>query len=202
MHSEWSERYDFPGPGFGDGHFPLGWACAFRGEGHKRLVSRRWLEFGPWRLTHGSNDTSFVQFHDLDTDPDAAFMEARPGHERMGISDNGGFIQSDYVYTYSIDGLYSPEERRLRILVHGREISQLEMLDACAARLYQALGPKRPLDAIAYVFADEGYAAAHLHELWLRELECWTFNNGREVRLDLDYRPSPVKPLWIQKKIE
>src|SRR5262245_38577060 len=161
MHLEWSDRPDFPGPGFSDLHFPLGWACAFRGEGHDRLVSRRWLEFGPWRLLRGDNDVSFVQFHDLDADPDIAFAQARLRHERMGITATGGLIQSEYVYTQPIDGLYAPEECRLRILVHGREVSQLEMLDACAARHYQALGPGRPLKSIAYVFADEGEARFH-----------------------------------------
>ena len=191
VHPSWGTRATFPGPGFGDLHEPLGWACAFRGDGHKRLVSRRWLEFGPWRLIRGDNDISFVEFHTLETDADAAYAQARPGHERMGISDEGGFIQSDYVYTYPIDGLYEPQEHRLKILVHGREVSQLEMLDACAARLYQALGPQRPLDSVAYVFADATVAQAHLRELWLRELECWTFVDGRETRLDVSYRPPP-----------
>jgi hypothetical protein len=197
IHRTWSARSDFPGPGFGDLHFPLGWACAFRGAGHERLVSRRWLEFGPWRLMRGGHDTSFVQFHSLDADADTAFLQARAGHERMGISDVGGFIQSGYVYTFPLDGVYCPQEKRLRVLVHGRTVSQLEMLDACAARLYQVLGPQRPVESIAYVFADEAEAAAHLHELWLRELECWTIVNGQEVRIDITYQPPPkVEPEW------
>lgn len=199
IHQSWYSRNDFPRVGFGDLHCPLGWACGFRGAGHKRLVSRRWLEFGPWRLMRGANDTSFVQFHSLDVDPDTAFLQARQGHGRMGIADHGGVIQSDYVYTYPVDGLYTREDKRLRVLVHGRSVSQLEMLDACAARLYQPLGPERPLKSIAYIFADEAEALAHLHELWLRELECWTFINGGEVRIDLTYRPPPTaQPGWIE----
>jgi hypothetical protein len=199
IHEAWFSRSDFPGPGFGDLHSPLGWACAFRGAGHQRLVSRRWLEYGPWRLVRGEHDTSFVQFHALQADADTAFQQARAGHARMGISDIGGFIQSDYVYTHPVEGLYVPEEKRLRVLVHRRKVSQREMLDACAARLYQALGAERPLASIAYVFAVEAEALEHLHELWLRELECWTFVDGREVRIDLAYQP-PMKaePDWVE----
>jgi hypothetical protein len=195
--AEFLERPDYPGPGFSDMHYPLGWACAFQGDGHRRLVSRRWLEFGPWRLLKGENNTSFVQFHDLNADPETAWNQAQPGHERMGISDTGGFIQSQYVYQYPIDGLYNPDERRLRVLIHGRPVSQREMLDACAVRLYQALGPARPVDTVAYVFAVEEEARAHLHELWLRELECRAIIAGREVRLDTDYTPRLQQPEWV-----
>jgi hypothetical protein len=196
IYSAWDFRDNFPGPSFADLHFPLGWACAFQGLGHRRLVSRRWLEFGPWRLIRGRNDTSLVQFHDLNADSDTAFAQARPGHERMGISDSGGFLQSNYVYTYPVEGIYETEQRRLKILIHGRPVSQLEMTDACAARVNQALGPDRPLNSIAYVFADPDEAAAHLKELWLRELECWTFTQGREVRIDVDYSPPNDRPEW------
>lgn len=198
IHEDWYDKPEFPIAGFGDMHEPLGWACAFRGDGHNRLVSRRWLEHGPWRLLRGDNDISLIQFHDLQADAETAFKQAQPGHLRMGISDTGGFLQSGYVYSHKIDGLYDPDERRLRILIHGRGVSQLEMLDACAARHDQILGPERPLLAIAYVFADEGEARAHLHELWLRELECRAVIDGREVRLDADYNPKPVKPDWVR----
>ena len=177
----------------------LGWGCAFKGAGHNRLVSRRWLDFGPWRLIRGTNDVSMVQFHDLGADAPTALEQAKPGHERMGISDTGGFIQTAYVYAHKIDGLYSQEERKLRILIHGREVSEREMLDACAVRHYQALGADSPIDSIAYVFAVEAEARAHLHELWLRELECWAFIGGCEERLDLDYHPAPDKPSWVKR---
>ena len=196
---DWLREFDYGPTGFADQHFPHGWACAFQGEGHRRLVSRRWLDFGPWRLVHGPGDLSLVQFHKLGVDAATALAQARPGHERMGNSDIGGFIASHYPYVHGLDGLYLAEQRQLRVVVHGREVSQREMLDACAARLYQALGPQRPLDSIAYVFMDEGAARAHLHELWLRELECWTIVEGREARLDLDYAPVPTPPAWAER---
>ncbi len=121
------------------------------------------------------------------------------GHERMGISDVGGYIQTDFVYTEKLSGLYDPEQRKLKIIVLGRDISQLEMLEMCASRYYQTLGPTQPIDNIAYIFIEEAKAREHLHELWLRDLECWTFINGLEVRLDTGYNPIPSKPDWVRK---
>lgn len=200
LFKEWyAPPIDYRGWGFADLHFPHGWACAFREDGHKRLVSRRWLDFGPWRVLRTEPDITLVQFHDLSADSKTALEQSKPGHERMGISDIGGFLQTDFVYKFEIGGLYIPSERKLKIVVHRRELSQLEMLNACATRYYQALGPDRPLDSIAYVFMEEEYARRHLHELWLRELECWTIIKGREVRIDSEYHPVPVKPDWVRQ---
>lgn len=193
-----SKRY-YP-PGFADMHFSHGFACAFKGFGHNRLVSRRWLEYGPWRVLKGANDTTLIQFHDLEADWATALEQAKVGHKRMGISDIGGFLQAKYVYSHDVKGFYEPEDRRLRIVVIDRVISQREMLDYCAARHYQVLGKDKPLDKVAFVFMREEEARAHLHELWLRELECWTFIDGVETRIDTDYHPTPEKPDWVRRK--
>jgi len=50
------------------------------------------------------------------------------------------------------------------------------------------------VDNIVYVFVEEAQAWAHLQELWLRGLECPVFIEGREVSLDADYHPAPIKP--------
>ena len=190
---------DYTAPSFADRHFRHGWACAFKGKGHDRLVSRRWLEWGPWRLIRDEeNDLSFVQFHDLDLTPELALEQARPGHQRMGIHDHGGFLQRNYVYEHNLKGIYQPSTQVLEIVINDRELTQCEMLDACAARHYQALGETRPLKNVAFVFFNEEEARAHLHELWLRELECWTFIDGFKTRLDDSYDPGqPVKPDWV-----
>lgn len=197
IYPEWGEEpLDYAGPGFGFLHFPHGPMCAFRGAGHGSLVSRRWLDFGPWRTIRRPGDVTVVQFHDLDADARTALAQAAPGHERMGATPSGGFLQRDRPIQ-PLGGLYTAPERRLRVLVHGRPVPQREMLDACSVRRWQALGPDRPIDHVAYVFAVESEARAHLHELWLRDLECWTFVNGRETRIDLDHHPTPVKPEWV-----
>ncbi|WNG39396.1 hypothetical protein F0U61_41335 [Archangium violaceum] len=179
-------------------HYPHGWACAFRGAGHSRLVSRRWLEFGPWRLLRGADDLSLVQFHDLEVDAATAQAQAAPGHARLGPSAEGGFIRVGHRRTHELNGLYDPKDKILRIIVHGRDVSQEEMLDACALRLEGMVEKGQPLARVAYIFMEPQKAREHLHELWLRELECWTIELGKEVRLDTDYRPKPSPPDWVK----
>lgn len=190
---------EYYAPSFGDMHWPHGWGCLFRGAaGHARLVSRRWLEYGPWRLLRGANDTSLVQFHDLAADSAAALAQARAGHDRMGISAEGGFIQSGFNYSQDLRGIYYASERSLHVAVpFGEAVAQRAMLDYCAARLYQPLGPEQPIENVVYVFVDEEAARAHLRELWLRGLECRAFVKGVETRLDDDYRPTPERPDWV-----
>src|SRR5690606_11537282 len=135
-----------------------------------------------------------------DADAETALEQAKPGHQRMGISNEGGFIQSRYVYETDFDGNYLSEDHVLEIVVHGREVPQVEMLDACALRHYQALGAEQPLRNVRYVFMTEDQARAHLHDLWLRALECWAIVGGQKVRLDADYEPpTPEKPEWVKR---
>ena len=201
LYEEWfgSLREGYEARRFGRLHWEHGWGCLFRGEGHARLVSRRWLDYGPWRLLRGANDTSLVQFHDLEADAAAALAQSRPGHERMGISDVGGYIPTNYSYAQDLKGLYYAAERKMHVTVpYGERVTQREMLDACAARFYQGLGPERPLDNVVYVFVDDDAARESLHELWLRGLECRSFVKGVEGRLDDGYRPPPPdKPDWV-----
>jgi len=202
LYPEWTDGSlgeEYYATSFGGLHLPHGWACAFKGAGHERLVTRRWLARGPWAVIDADNDTSLVLFHDPSADAATALAQAAPGHCRMGISETGGFLSSDYVYTHELDGFYNAESRTLKIVAHGREVSQHEMLDARAARHYQALGDEQPLDDVAYVFMEETEARAHLHELWLRGLQCWAIVDGDEVRLDDGYVPEPDPPDWVER---
>jgi len=170
-----------------------GWASVFKGAGHERVVSRRWLDFGPWRTHRRDGDVTVVEFHDIEANVDDALAQARPGHQRI----MEGFIRFNYIIKHELDGLYNDEKRRLRIVRAGAQVTSDEMLDACAVR-YLKPDPSTPIDHIAYVFPIEDEARAHLHELWLRELECWTIRDGNEVRLDDDYNPTPDKPAWVR----
>ncbi len=193
---------DYPRWGFGRSMIDHGWGCAFRGAGHDRLVSRRWLDFGPWRVIRRPNDTTFIQFHDLDlTDPAAAYAQAAPGHERMGNSKIGGFLQHNLTpllgYT---SGLYNPASRTLEIVIGpGNAVEQREMLLACAERQNHRLNPPPTdrIDTVAYVFMARADAEAHLHELWLRELQCWYVDERGKHRLDDNYHPTPTPPAWV-----
>ncbi|MCE9672042.1 hypothetical protein LY474_29980 [Myxococcus stipitatus] len=200
LHSDWRVgARAYAAPVLDDLHFPHGWGCAFKGvAGHSRLVSRRWLEFGPWRLLKGPEDVSLVQFHDLDADSATAFAQAKPGHDRMGYGLEGGVIRSRHARLHDVTGLYDAKTQSLKFIIHGREVPQSEMLDACALRLTGTLGPGQPVKRVAYVFMEARQAREYLHELWLRELECWAIEQGQEVRLDTDYRPTPVKPDWVK----
>lgn len=206
--------------GFSDGHYTHGWMCAFRGDGHDSVVSRRWLEYGPWILLRDEDhDISLILFHDPDErDPHTQAEQAASGHVRMGIHDRGGFIQQGddpetgnfqatggYRTHADLRGFYVASDRTFRIVVAGREVSQREMLDACAYRLHHRADAEQPVENVAFVFPEPERARAHLHELWLRELQCRTFEDGREVRLDLDYSPTPPEPpawarAWVARQ--
>jgi hypothetical protein len=187
----------------GRSHLDHGWGCVFRGPGHDRLMSRRWLDFGPWRAVRRPNDTTFVQFHDLAiTDPAEAYAQAAPGHQRIGIDPIGGFIQGiDLDVIAQVRGLYRAETHTLEVdVAQGASVSQQDMRVACGLRLHDRLTHPavERVDHIAYVFMDKGDATAHLHELWLRELECWYIDERGKHRLDAEYHPTPVPPAWVK----
>jgi hypothetical protein len=189
----WDEAYETFS--FSDGHIAHGFACAFKGAGHDRLVSRRWLGFGPWRI-HAVGDATWVQFHDLAADPLAALEQARPGWERMGISDTGGFVQSRFVYQDDVGGVYDPTEHKLKVMVPSGEVTQRKMLEIAAARKDPRILRQQRIDRTAFVFLDEANARRHLHELWLRDHECWAITDGEQHRLDDTYQPAPPPPPW------
>lgn len=197
-----AERSSFDGL-----HLDLGWGCMFVGaKGHERLVSRRWLEYGPWWLRRFPGDVSLVQFHDLDADADTALAQATPGHRRMSDHEIGGWLRSSYrpVSSYKKEvsdfrALYVPDDQSLRVVcMPGRDITQAELLDACAERLVARYNPDKPVRSLRYVFIDPRDAERNLHELWLRDIEVWAIVGGNEVRLDADYRPPPTPPEWVR----
>jgi hypothetical protein len=202
IYDEWKDGSlgeEYLPPGFGDLHWSHGPFCAFKGAGHERLVSRRWLEFGPWHLLQGKHDVSLVQFHELGVDAKTALQEAKPGHVRMGISPTGGFIQQPFSYRYGLKGRYLPALRKLDFVVNGRQVSEREMLEAAASRHDQILGAEKPIRSVAYTFVVEEEAREHLHELWLHDLECWAIIEGKELRLDQDHHPDASLPDWVKR---
>lgn len=202
------DDYFFPHPawkvrrGIEGGHVDLGWGCLFVGErGHQQLVSRRWLEHGPWWLRRFPGDVSFVQFHDLDADADTAIAQGLPGHRRMSDHEIGGWLRSSYRPWGEPEfrALYVPSDQSLRVVcAPGREISQREMIDACAERLVARYNTEKPVRTLRYIFLDRADAERHLHELWLRDIEVWAIVDGLEVRLDADYHPQPSPPEWVR----
>lgn len=198
VYDEWFDpALGWDPPSFSDGHAPLGWACGFRGAGHDRVVSRRWLEHGPWRTVPQDGDVTWVVFHDLAADPVVALEQAIPGHVRMGISDVGGFIQSAFVFTEDIKGVYDADTRVLRVPVAGEPVTPRKMLEMAAAKRDPRVRAERAIDQVAFVFLRDRDARAQLHDLWLYGLECWAIIDGAEVRLDTDYHPPVHRPAWV-----
>ncbi|TVQ86953.1 MAG: hypothetical protein EA397_19465, partial [Deltaproteobacteria bacterium] len=180
------------------------WAAAFKGEGHRNLVSRRWLDYGPWRLIRAPNDTSFIELHSLDVPDDVAFQQAFEALKILGLSSTGGYIPHRLparqhlahpeLYTH-----YDATARQLIVPVHGRPLEPTELLEACIARRFYD-GPEDGIDQVTFVFLEEDNARRHLFDLWLRDLGCRAIIDGREVDLLQDYEPPPpTKPDWVKQ---
>ncbi len=199
---------DYERWGFSRSHISFGWGCAFRGAGHDRLVSRRWLEYGPWRVIRRPNDTTLVQFHDLTlTDPAEAYDQAKVGHERM----TNGFLYDNYEdFMDNVRGIYLPEQQRLEIVVApGITVDPESFYCAAAVRHYYRTHPNAGhnpppgkighIKTVAYVFVDEPQARAHLHQVWLHEFECILSDGNGIRRIDHTYHPTPDPPAWVKR---
>ncbi|TVQ32914.1 MAG: hypothetical protein EA356_12785 [Geminicoccaceae bacterium] len=190
----YNDDVDYVPPWAGPGHYDLGWLCAFKGQGYLRLTSRRWLDFGPWKLIRGAEDLSVLQFHALDASLAEALAQARPAHARLADPETGGMVHEDRDVQHDIRGTYDAKERLLKVPVLGRAISTAEMMDFRWAERFGHIPTPGPLERIAFVFLDEAEVGTHLHELWVRGFECWTIRDGLEYRLDDAYQPVPEPP--------
>jgi hypothetical protein len=178
-----------------DGHAQLGWGMLLKGAGHDNaIVSRRWLECGPFRVLKGAEDTTLAQFCDLGVDATTSLAEAKPAHVWM----LDGFIAPKHHYEHDIGGIYTKKDGLLRVVVNDRTISVSEMLDACAARRDGKDDPKKPISNVAYVFSDEKQAKAQLEALWLHGLECRVADGRGERRIDDSFKPRIAKPKWAR----
>ena len=190
----------FQDEGFGQGHHGHGFLAAFKGDGHRRVASRRFLGHGPWRLLYfPEDDLSVVLFHDFAATPEEALAQAQPGVLLLGNVPQSGYIfEKEHYYQEKVGGLYVAQDRTFRIVVHGRDVGMHEMHDAFAMKYWQGADENKPVEDVAFVFIEEDRARRHLHDLWLRGLQCRTIVKGREVRLDTDYVPPDTKPQWVR----
>jgi hypothetical protein len=192
----WLEN-DYFAPAISADHALLGSGMLFKGLGHEHsIVSRRWLEHGPFRTTRGPEDTTFVQFHDFAAGGEASLEQVKPAHEWIVA----GFLRPKHRFQHDIKGIYTKDDRLLRVVVNDRQVTDEELLDACAVRRNGHDDPAKPIDNIAYVFVDESAARAHLEALWLRGLECRVADGRGERRLDADYQPAIKRPAWVMTR--
>jgi hypothetical protein len=179
---------------FGDGHVPHGFSSAVKGNGVSRLVSPRWLDHGPWLQVH-VGDATWLQFHALSSSPTEALAQAQPGWARLGISDEGGFIQSGFVFTEDVGGVWDPTTKTLKVMVPRGAVTPRKMLEIAAAR-GDARVQDGEVERTAFIFLDEANARAHLDELWCYGHEVWAIVDGDERRLDQGHEVAPVVPRW------
>jgi hypothetical protein len=197
--SAWTDRS--PRFSFASGHSPHGWGAIFKGDGHARLVSERWYEHGPWVVRRAAGNLTYLQFHDLNAETPIAIDQATRAHERIGISDVGGYIHAEHPIQTRISGLYKAADRTFTVTRgNGQPMAQREMLDLCAYRARMRGDASEPIERVRVLFMEERDARRHLHELWLRELECWYVDGeGREVRADEAYAPERIRPEWVER---
>jgi hypothetical protein len=179
------------------GHTQLGWGCLFKGKGHDYFVSPRWLEHGPWLLERHDPDITYVQLYDLAAEGEGAWQQGRRAMVRL----SDGFY-TQFAITYEeTRGTYSPDDRSISVVKTDRGITPFEMDHLCLIRAKQRGHATQPVDHLRVIFTEERDARRHLHELWLREIECWALlADGRRARLDLDYSPPPrILPEWIER---
>jgi hypothetical protein len=203
IHTGWGSEFDYYSPGFGSPLGSLGWGCAFKGEGHNRIVSRRFLEHGPWRtIRDEEHDITLIQFHDLEADAATALDQARVGHDFIAAPLEGGFYQRNLrLKSTEFSGVYDPDEKKQIMLIPAHDlVTRAQMMDACKIRHFQLLGESKPLENVAFVFVGgEAEAQPYLPEMWMRGLEVYAIDKGIEHRLDLDYAPNLEKPEWVQR---
>jgi hypothetical protein len=135
------------------------------------------------KVIEGPEDVSLVLFHDLDADAEQALKQARPAHEQMGIGDAGGFIQSGFAYERELAGLHVSDRRVMKVVVMGRELDDLELLEWAAARKGGKLAGGEPVDAVAFVFPTDAEAEKHLARLTRYGHQVWAIVQGAEVQL-------------------
>lgn len=182
----------------------LGWAVFFKGAGHDRLASRRWLEHGPWLLRRGANDLSMLQLCDLDASPRDQVAQAAAGRALFDRMAPGSIYRPAFPppdppgerpRRWRLPGEYDPVRQQWRGPVDDLSWRQIgRLLTWKAQHHHDSIEPVR---SFALEVEDEGLAMRHLHDLWLCGMELWLRQDGRLVRLDEDYRPEPQPPDWV-----
>lgn len=154
----------------------VGLGIAFRGTKH--VVSQRFLDHGgPWRAFH-AGDVTFLQMHDLDADDRTAQVQHHLALARLG----DGLLPERS--SQPVEG-YARKDGSFDVVIgDAARLSQARLRDVCLARRAGDIGRPR----VVFPRGRES-AEVHLHELWLRELECIAIEGGVERRLDEGYTP-------------
>jgi hypothetical protein len=183
-------------PTWWQGHDSIhGWAFALKGAGH-RLVSRRVIDRGPWRL-HRDGDLTVFQFHDLDADEATALAQAAPGHALLAPMWLGGhYAGQAWAFRSNASGyrptFYERATRTSVILVQEREVTPHELGIAAGTCIHQIFD--EPVTQVRFVYMDEAEARRHLPAHWRYGHDVRAMTAAGERRLDTDYEPPPFTP--------
>jgi len=164
----------------------VGFGAAFKGEGHARLSNRAALDLLPLKVYRGPNDTTLVQLYDPDEpDEEARLRQHNTALEALGVSRTGIFMIRPA--PCELEGM-SVDGDTVWVDIGTRDMLVQEPQRARLRQWHDGLA------RTAFRFATEAHARPHLHNLWLRGVECWV----GDTRLDLDYTPVPDPPAWVQ----
>lgn len=187
-------------PTWWQGHDSIhGWAFALKGTGH-RLVSRRVVDRGPWRL-HRDGDLTVFQFHDLGVDEATALAQAAPGHALLAPMWLGGhyagqswaFKSNAYDYKPQF---YERETQTSVLLFHEGEAPRRTIGIAAGSRIHQLFAEQ--VSQVRFVYMDEESARKQLEILWLYAIESYSMSGNSEIRIDTGYAPLEVDlPSWV-----
>jgi hypothetical protein len=191
---------EYLGPTLAAGHYPLGLAMALKSDGYGRLVSLQWLDYGPWCLVN-RGELALIFFHEVNANAAEALEQARLGHQAMGPGPDGGWVHPNFQFSGELSGLYDAEDHEYVWVLAGRDPEPWELLEHCAVRIQQALGPDKPVERVAVVMPEEDRARRWVHQMWLRDIDLRTFVGGREISLTAGYEPPPpVPPAWVRER--
>ena len=180
-----------------------GWLMVYKGEGHRRLASRRWLTHGPWRLIRDeARDLTAIQFHDLDESVSLAemFEQAKPGLWEMFGAPNSLHFTPELDHRGFQPGLYDKRSNTSIVVVPDEEEVSPEHMTIAAWFKREQPVPDLQIDQVAFVYFNETIARRQLPLLWRMGLEVRLQTPAGQRRLDDQYEPPPpVVPDWVKR---
>ena len=197
------EPWDSDMRGMERGNAGPGWLMVYKGDGHRRLASRRWLTHGPWRLIRDeARDLTAIQFHDLDESVSLAemFEQAKPGlWDMFGAPDSLHFTP-ELDHRGFQPGLYDKRTNTSIVVVPDEEEVSPEHMTIAAWFKREQPVPDLQIDQVAFVYFNETIARRQLPLLWRMGLEVRLQTPQGQRRLDDQYEPPPpVVPDWVKR---
>ncbi|HJL00343.1 MAG TPA: hypothetical protein RMH85_05010 [Polyangiaceae bacterium LLY-WYZ-15_(1-7)] len=186
---------DFPG------HTTIGWAVVLKGAGHEHLVSRRWLDNGPWRCIRRKDDLSFLQLCDISAPHAVQVAQADEARRMLGAMAS---VPCPFPVWLPLFERPKPGRKPRRWTLPERydaerqtwcgpveDLSWKHLGRMCVWRAKHRDDPEVPVRTFAVEFTDRVRAQQYLHRLWMCEFEVWVVDGDKRERIDEGYEPPP-----------